>query len=76
VPAPDRRSRQARNRSQPRVKWLFAAHEDKGNHPMTQGKGRFSRGAFASLRYRKTRDRIIELILMIAGLVACSPPSR
>jgi len=37
---------------------------------MTQGKGQISRGAFASLRYRKTRDRIIELILMIAGLVA------
>jgi len=37
---------------------------------MTQGKGQISRGAFASLRYRKSRDRIIELILMIAGLVA------
>ena len=37
---------------------------------MTQGKGQISRSAFASLRYRKTRDRIIELILMIAGLVA------
>jgi len=27
-------------------------------------------GAFASLRYRKTRDRIVELILLAAGLVA------
>ena len=27
-------------------------------------------GAFASLRYRKTRDRIIELILLAAGSVA------
>jgi phosphate transport system permease protein len=37
---------------------------------MTQGKAQISQGAFASLRYRKTRDRIIELILMSAGLVA------
>jgi phosphate transport system permease protein len=37
---------------------------------MTQGKAQFSSGSFASLRYRKTRDRIIELILMLAGLVA------
>jgi phosphate transport system permease protein len=37
---------------------------------MTQGKTQMSQGAFASLRYRKTRDRIIELILLIAGLVA------
>jgi len=37
---------------------------------MTQGKAQFSQGTFASLRYRKTRDRIIELILMMAGLVA------
>ena len=37
---------------------------------MTQGKAQLSQGAFASLRYRKTRDRIIELILMCAGLVA------
>jgi phosphate transport system permease protein len=37
---------------------------------MTQGKAQLSQGAFASLRYRKTRDRIIELILMSAGLVA------
>jgi phosphate transport system permease protein len=29
-----------------------------------------AQGAFASLRYRKTRDRIIEFILLIAGLVA------
>ena len=27
-------------------------------------------GAFASLRYRKTRDRIVEFVLMLAGLVA------
>jgi phosphate transport system permease protein len=27
-------------------------------------------GAFASLRYRKTRDRIVELLLLICGLVA------
>jgi phosphate transport system permease protein len=37
---------------------------------MTQGKAQLSQGAFASLRYRKTRDRIIELVLMSAGLVA------
>jgi phosphate transport system permease protein len=37
---------------------------------MTQGKAQMSQGAFASLRYRKTRDRIIELVLMSAGLVA------
>jgi phosphate transport system permease protein len=37
---------------------------------MTQGKAQLSQGAFASLRYRKTRDRIIELILLVAGLVA------
>jgi len=37
---------------------------------MTQGKAQLSQGAFASLHYRKTRDRIIELILMSAGLVA------
>jgi phosphate transport system permease protein len=29
-----------------------------------------AQGAFASLRYRKTRDRIIEAILLAAGLVA------
>jgi phosphate transport system permease protein len=27
-------------------------------------------GAFASLRYRKNRDRVVELILLVAGLVA------
>jgi phosphate transport system permease protein len=37
---------------------------------MTQGKTQMAQGAFASLRYRKTRDRIIELVLLIAGLVA------
>jgi len=37
---------------------------------MTQGKTQMSQGAFASLRYRKTRDRIIEFILLLAGLVA------
>jgi phosphate transport system permease protein len=37
---------------------------------MTQGKNQMSQGAFASLRYRKTRDRIIEFILLLAGLVA------
>jgi phosphate transport system permease protein len=37
---------------------------------MTQGKTQFSQGAFASLRYRKTRDRIVEFILLLAGLVA------
>jgi len=37
---------------------------------MTQGKAQLSQGSFASLRYRKTRDRIVELVLMLAGLVA------
>jgi phosphate transport system permease protein len=37
---------------------------------MTQVKAQLSQGAFASLHYRKSRDRIIELILMSAGLVA------
>jgi len=37
---------------------------------MTQGKTQMAQGAFASLRYRKTRDRIIEAILLAAGLVA------
>lgn len=37
---------------------------------MTQSKTQMSRGTFASLRYRKTRDRIIEFILLLAGLVA------
>jgi phosphate transport system permease protein len=29
-----------------------------------------ARGAFASLRYRKARDRVVELVLLAAGLVA------
>ena len=37
---------------------------------MSQAKALQSKGAFASLRYRKTRDRIIETILLAAGLVA------
>jgi phosphate transport system permease protein len=37
---------------------------------MTQGKTQMSQSAFASLRYRKTRDRIVEFILLLAGLVA------
>jgi phosphate transport system permease protein len=37
---------------------------------MSQSKALQSSGAFASLRYRKTRDRIIELVLLAAGLVA------
>jgi phosphate transport system permease protein len=37
---------------------------------MAQGKAQMSQGAFASLQYRKTRDRIIESILLLAGLVA------
>jgi phosphate transport system permease protein len=37
---------------------------------MTQGKTQMAQGAFASLRYRKSRDRIIEFILLLAGLVA------
>jgi len=37
---------------------------------MSQSRALESKGAFASLRYRKTRDRIIELILLAAGLVA------
>ena len=37
---------------------------------MSQGKALQSQGAFASLRYRKVRDRIIELVLLAAGLVA------
>ena len=37
---------------------------------MSQSKALQAQGAFASLRYRKTRDRIIELILLAAGLVA------
>jgi phosphate transport system permease protein len=37
---------------------------------MAQGKTQMSQGAFASLRYRKSRDRIVEFILLLAGLVA------
>jgi len=37
---------------------------------MSQGKALQAQGAFASLRYRKLRDRVIELILLAAGLVA------
>src|SRR5512139_3937575 len=37
---------------------------------MSQDKAMQAQGAFASLRYRKMRDRIIELILLAAGLVA------
>src|SRR4051812_13372442 len=29
-----------------------------------------SKGAFASLRYRKTRDRIVELVLLCSALIA------
>jgi phosphate transport system permease protein len=37
---------------------------------MKQARALGSRGAFASLRYRKVRDRIVELVLLAAGLVA------
>ena len=37
---------------------------------MSQGKALQAKGAFASLQYRKTRDRIIELVLLAAGMVA------
>jgi phosphate transport system permease protein len=37
---------------------------------MNRGKTLRSGGAFASLRYRKTRDRIVELLLLAAGMVA------
>jgi phosphate transport system permease protein len=37
---------------------------------MTQAKALASKGAFSSIRYRKNRDRIIELLLLTAGLVA------
>jgi phosphate transport system permease protein len=37
---------------------------------MSQGKPLQAKGAFASLRYRKIRDRIVELVLLAAGLVA------
>jgi phosphate transport system permease protein len=37
---------------------------------VSQGKAVQANGAFTSLRYRKTRDRIIELLLLAAGMVA------
>jgi phosphate transport system permease protein len=37
---------------------------------MSQARALRSTGAFASLRYRKGRDRIVELLLLAAGLVA------
>jgi phosphate transport system permease protein len=37
---------------------------------MSQAMALRSKGAQASLRYRKTRDRIVELLLLAAGLVA------
>jgi phosphate transport system permease protein len=37
---------------------------------MSQDKALRASGAFASLRYRKTRDRIVEFVLLAAGLVA------
>jgi phosphate transport system permease protein len=37
---------------------------------MTQAKALASKGGFASLRYRKIRDRIVELVLFAAGMVA------
>jgi phosphate transport system permease protein len=37
---------------------------------MSEKRALQSQGAFASLHYRKTRDRIIELVLLAAGLVA------
>lgn len=37
---------------------------------MRQSVASRSEGAFSSLRYRKTRDRMIELVLLSAGLVA------
>lgn len=37
---------------------------------MSQGKALQPKGAFASLRYRKARDRVVELVLLAAGLVA------
>jgi phosphate transport system permease protein len=37
---------------------------------MTQAKALASKGAFSSIRYRKNRDRVIELLLLTAGLVA------
>ena len=37
---------------------------------MSQDKALKAQGAFASLRYRKARDRVVELVLLAAGLVA------
>jgi phosphate transport system permease protein len=37
---------------------------------VSQGKTPQANGTFASLQYRKTRDRIIELLLLAAGMVA------
>ena len=37
---------------------------------MIQAKALASKGAFSSIRYRKRRDRIIEFLLLTAGLVA------
>jgi phosphate transport system permease protein len=37
---------------------------------MSQARTLETRGTFASLRYRKARDRIVELVLLAAGLVA------
>jgi len=37
---------------------------------MKEGRALQSKGAFASLRYRKARDRVVELLLLAAGLVA------
>jgi phosphate transport system permease protein len=37
---------------------------------MTEARALASKGAFASLRYRKTRDRIVESVLFSAGMVA------
>jgi phosphate transport system permease protein len=37
---------------------------------MSQGKALRAPGAFSSLRYRKTRDRVVELLLLACGLVA------
>lgn len=37
---------------------------------MSAGKALASQGAFASLRYRRSRDRFVELALLAAGLVA------
>ncbi len=37
---------------------------------MTQAKALSGKGAFSSLRYRKNRDRLVELVLLTAGLAA------